>query len=52
MKKQNKKAGKASKARDMKPKKDVKGGWGVHHLGAQRPQHLGSEQRPQHLGSH
>lgn len=33
---------KTIKVRDLKPKKDAKGGGGIHHLGSQNKSNLGS----------
>jgi hypothetical protein len=42
---------KTIKVRDLKPKKDAKGGGGLHHLGSSTGTHLGSSTGT-HLGSH
>jgi hypothetical protein len=41
---------KTIKVRDLKPKKDAKGGGGMHHLGSSTGTHLGSSTGT-HLGS-
>ena len=51
MKKTNKSSKKNTKASDLKPKKDVKGGWGMHYLKADQKSHLGSETKQHYLGA-